>query len=199
MVRSIEVSPSRGREFGRSYLLGHVWPENPAPPRRRSPFQGTASRSITGGVEGTAGFLACSCPLGDGMGMLRRHQHTSAGHTVAAMYRDHATAAFRYAVHVTGSQHDAEDLVQAAFLEAHRYLVGGGAIVNPRAWLATVVRTRAINLRRDHRDEAASDQLELLASPLGEEPSDARDALDRVRAVLYELPEAQHQAFVLRY
>jgi RNA polymerase sigma-70 factor, ECF subfamily len=148
---------------------------------------------------GCAGFLAGLCLSSNEMGIPRRHQHDRSGHALAAMYRDHATAAYRYAVHLTGSRQDAEDLVQAAFLEAHRHLFESGAIVNPRAWLATVVRTRASNLRRDRREAAASDQLETLAGALLEDTADAREALDRVRAALYELPEAQHQAFVLRY
>ncbi|HYX87648.1 MAG TPA: sigma-70 region 4 domain-containing protein, partial [Gaiellales bacterium] len=48
-------------------------------------------------------------------------------------------------------------------------------------------------------EAAASDQLETLAGALLHDAADARADLDRVRAVLYELPEAQHQAFVLRY
>jgi RNA polymerase sigma-70 factor (ECF subfamily) len=116
------------------------------------------------------------------------------------MYRDHATAAYRYAVHLTGSHNDADDLVQSAFMEAHRYLMRGGTIVSPRAWLATVVRSRAINLRRDQRETAASDHLEVLAGARDDHVADAaREELERVRARLFELPEAQHQAFVLRY
>jgi RNA polymerase sigma-70 factor (ECF subfamily) len=130
--------------------------------------------------------------------MLRRHQ-TNPGHLLAGLYREHATAAYRYAVHLTGSQDDAEDLVQSAFLEAHRFLARGGEIVNARAWLATVIRTRALNLRRDRRETAASDRLETLAGALEHDAGATRAELDRVRAVLYELPEMQHQAFVLRY
>jgi RNA polymerase sigma-70 factor (ECF subfamily) len=117
------------------------------------------------------------------------------------MYREHATAAYRYALHVTGSREDADDLVQSAFMQAHRHLLQGGTIVSPRAWLATVVRSRASNLRRDRRETAASDQLESLAGAAREEhvAAAAREELDRVRARLLGLPEAQHQAFVLRY
>src|SRR5436309_5009369 len=116
------------------------------------------------------------------MGILHRHHHDRTGHRLATIYRAHATAAYRYAVHLTGSRVDADDLVQAAFLEAHRQLVGGGDIVNPRAWLATVVRTRASNFRRDSREAPASDQLDRLAGAVREEVTDAREALDRVRA-----------------
>src|SRR5436309_2558324 len=114
------------------------------------------------------------------MGILHRHHHDRTGHRLATIYRAHATAAYRYAVHLTGSREDADDLVQAAFLEAHRHLSKGEAIVNPRAWLAAVVRTRASNLRRDRREAAASDQLETLAGALRQDAVDAREQLDRV-------------------
>ena len=126
-------------------------------------------------------------------------QHERAGRALTGLYRDHAPAVFRYAFHLTGSREDAEDLVQAAFLEAHRRMAAGEAIVNPRAWLSTVVRHRAFNLARDRREEASSDRIEVLAGAPAEAGRDAAADLDRVRAVLYQLPAAQHQAFVLRH
>jgi RNA polymerase sigma factor (sigma-70 family) len=129
----------------------------------------------------------------------RTHNRNDAGRALTVLYVDHAVAAFRYALHLTGSREDAEDLVQAAFLEAHRRLTAGGEIVNPRAWLSTVVRHRAYNLSRDRREESSSDRLEELAGGSAEGRQDAAADLDRVRAVLYQLPEPQHQAFVLRH
>jgi hypothetical protein len=61
-----------------------------------------------------------------------------------------------------------------------------------------VVRTRALNLRRNRHEIAVhSDRLELLAGAV--DPVDTGDELGRIRAVLWSLPEAQHQAFVLRH
>ena len=134
------------------------------------------------------------------MRSLRPHDHHErAGRALTGLYRDHAPAVFRYAFHLTGSREDAEDLVQTAFLEAHRRMAAGEAIVNPRAWLSTVVRHRAFNLARDRREEASSDRIEVLAGAPAEAGRDAAADLDRVRAVLYQLPAAQHQAFVLRH
>jgi RNA polymerase sigma-70 factor (ECF subfamily) len=96
-----------------------------------------------------------------------------------------------------GSRDDAEDLTQTAFLEAHRKMLAGETLMSPRAWLASVVRTRALNLRRDRHDIAASDRLEQLAAAV--DPVETGEDLSRVRAVLWSLPEAQHQAFVLRH
>jgi RNA polymerase sigma-70 factor (ECF subfamily) len=130
--------------------------------------------------------------------VLRRSepQHP-AGRALAALYREHATATYRFALHMCGSRADAEDLTQTAFLAAHRKMLAGEELVSPRAWLASVVRTRALNLRRDRHDIAASDRLEQLAAAV--DPVETGEDLSRVRAVLWSLPEAQHQAFVLRH
>jgi len=129
--------------------------------------------------------------------MLRRRTETQAGRVLADLYREHATPTYRFALHFTGSQADAEDLLQTAFLEAHRVLLRGDELVNPRAWLARVVRTRALNLRRDRHDIPIGDDIDTAAG--GVDPIESHDELRRVRAMLWGLPEAQHQAFVMRH
>ena len=133
------------------------------------------------------------------MQFLHRHTHDrGAGRALAGLYREHSGAAYTFAFHLTGSREDAEDLVQVAFLLAHRALSSGDELMNPRAWLATVIRRRAANLYRDRREDAASDRIETLVGE-HEGADDARAELDRIRVVLHSLPEAQHHAFVLRY
>ncbi|HET7380704.1 MAG TPA: sigma-70 family RNA polymerase sigma factor, partial [Gaiellales bacterium] len=132
------------------------------------------------------------------MAIFRRSDPTQqAGAALAELYREHATATFRFALHMCGSRDDAEDLVQIAFLEAYRRLVAGETLVNPRAWLARVVRTRALNLRRDRHEIAAGDTIEEVAGAA--RPVELSDELARVRAVLVALPAPQHEAFVLRH
>jgi RNA polymerase sigma-70 factor, ECF subfamily len=146
-----------------------------------------------------AGNPALECHHKYVVPVFRRSDPTpNAGAQLAELYREHATSTYRFALHFCGNPADAEDLVQTAFLEAHRRLLRGEQLVNPRAWLASVVRTRALNLRRDRHDIAASDRLEQLAGVV-EPTADASEQLARVRAVLWSLPEAQHQAFVLRH
>lgn len=120
-----------------------------------------------------------------------------AGRALAALYREHATPTYRFALHFTGSQADAEDLLQTAFLEAHLLLLRGGELMNPRAWLASVVRTRALNMRRDRHDIPVGDDIDTARG--SSDPVEASDELRRVRAMLWSLPSAQHQAFVLRH
>lgn len=132
------------------------------------------------------------------MAIFRRSDpNHQAGAALAELYREHATATFRFALHLCGGRDDAEDLVQIAFLEAYRRLVAGETLVNPRAWLARVVRTRALNLRRDRHEIAAGDVIEEVAGAA--RPVELSDELARVRAVLVALPAPQHEAFVLRH
>jgi RNA polymerase sigma-70 factor (ECF subfamily) len=133
------------------------------------------------------------------VGVLRSSfgRERAAGRRLAVLFAAESPAVFRFAYHVSGNREDAEDLVQTAFLELHRQLARGDEPANPRAWLVVVVKRRAFNLRRDRR-EAPSDRMETLAGSAGDAP-DAVAQLATVRATLWSLPEAQHQAFVLRH
>ena len=121
-----------------------------------------------------------------------------AGRRVAALYAEHGGAAYAFAYHLAGNREDAEDLVQIAFLAAYRALMRREQLVNPRAWLLTTVKRRALNLRRDRHELAASDQIETLAGA-DEAGWDSDVRVAQVRASLWALPEQQHQAFVLRH
>jgi DNA-directed RNA polymerase specialized sigma24 family protein len=73
------------------------------------------------------------------MAIFRRSDPTQqAGTALAELYREHATATFRFALHMCGSRDDAEDLVQIAFLEAYRRLVGAARPVELSDELARV-------------------------------------------------------------
>ena len=122
---------------------------------------------------------------------------TDPGRILTELYKEHSAEAFRYALHLTGRRADAEDVVQHVFLQAHRHLAAGRTLVSPRAWLLTAVKHRAYNLARDRR-ELPLDQADAPAPP--RDPSrDETAELAEVRGMLWALPEAQHQAFVLRH
>jgi RNA polymerase sigma-70 factor, ECF subfamily len=65
-------------------------------------------------------------------------------------------AAYSLARYLTGSEHDAEDVVQDACLRALRYFDGfrGEGDASARAWLLTIVRNTAYTWRRRHRADA---------------------------------------------
>jgi RNA polymerase sigma-70 factor, ECF subfamily len=119
-----------------------------------------------------------------------------AGRELAGLYEEHSGPVFAFGLHLCGSRADAEDLVQIAFLHAHQALLRGERLVNPRAWLITVVKRQAFNRWRDRREIPSSASMPE-ASPVDD--GNAVDELARVRLLLYSLPEAQHQAFVLRH
>ncbi len=117
---------------------------------------------------------------------------------LTALYREHATDAFRFALHLTGRREDAEDVVQFVFLQAHRQLTAGRPLMNPRAWLMTAVKHRSFNVLRDRR-EVPVDEVVVAAAPSGPPARDEAGALREVRGMLWTLPEKQHHAFVLRH
>jgi RNA polymerase sigma-70 factor (ECF subfamily) len=61
-----------------------------------------------------------------------------------AIYREHATAVFRYALRTVGNRALAEDITSEAFLELYRNLGSMDAQRLP-AWLFTVVKNRAVD------------------------------------------------------
>jgi RNA polymerase sigma-70 factor (ECF subfamily) len=119
-----------------------------------------------------------------------------AGKRLGELYAEHAAAVYAYAFHLLGTREEAEDVVQIAFLHAHRSLVRGEELVHPRAWLSTVVKRQAFNRWRDRRELPVADPA---VDRQPAEPGEAAEKLSQVRAVLFSLPEAQHQAFVLRH
>jgi RNA polymerase sigma-70 factor (ECF subfamily) len=119
-----------------------------------------------------------------------------AGKRLGELYAEHAAAVYAYAFHLLGTREEAEDVVQIAFLHAHRSLVRGEELVHPRAWLSTVVKRQAFNRWRDRRELPVEDPA---VAQQTAEPGEAAEQLSQVRAVLFSLPEAQHQAFVLRH
>jgi RNA polymerase sigma factor (sigma-70 family) len=127
----------------------------------------------------------------------RRDPDREAGRLLTEIYRAHATGAYRYAYHLTRSREDADDIVQAVFLGLHQALLRGETIVSPGAFLATAVKRRSINLAARRRAEPDSAGVEGRAAPNG--GAGAAAELARIQALLYTLPEPQHQAFVLRH
>ena len=127
---------------------------------------------------------------------LRGRDERRAGRALGVLYEEHGGAVFAFALHLCGSREDAEDVVQAAYLHAFRALSAGEQLVNPRAWLMVVVRRQVYNLWRGRRETALAELPEAtVEAPDGEAAAELR----RVRMVLFSLPEAQHQAFVLRH
>ncbi|HEU0194290.1 MAG TPA: sigma-70 family RNA polymerase sigma factor [Gaiellales bacterium] len=117
---------------------------------------------------------------------------------LTALYEQHAAAVFRYALHLTGRREDAEDVVQHVYIQAYRQLTDGVELVNPLAWLMKAAKYRSLNVIRDRREiPTDGNGFDALAAPDSNRAES--EELAAVRSMLWALPEAQHQAFVLRH
>jgi RNA polymerase sigma-70 factor (ECF subfamily) len=109
----------------------------------------------------------------------------------------HQPAAYNLARWLTGSDQDAQDVVQEAYLRALRFF-GGFAGDNGRAWLLTIVRNTAYTLMGKKNltlplEEAAA---EAQAGP--EEACLAKVEIDQLRKCLAELPLEFREPLILR-
>lgn len=123
------------------------------------------------------------------------------GLDLAELFDAHAPFLVRAITRMVGTRDRAEDVVQRAFLIAHRK---GLPDVDPdraRAWLYRVAMNE---LRHERRSLARSLRLalELGRQPTGTGPEpgeqlEASATASRVRAIVAELPPAQREVFVL--
>ena len=115
----------------------------------------------------------------------------------------HLDASYNLARWLTGNDHDAEDLVQEAFLRAYRFFDSfrGG---DGRAWLLAVVRNTCYTWLAQHRRRDAPASFdETIHSGAGdafspEKMLQEKAAEQRVRDALEELPPEFREVVVLR-
>src|SRR5687768_14909145 len=124
-----------------------------------------------------------------------RDTRADAERSFEQLYRGHRGDVYRAALRELGNVHDAEDVTQAAFVDAYRAVLRGTQPQAPRAWLLTIaenVRRRRFrtSLRRP-REEPLGEDAALAAEESHEQASALLDALDT-------LTEEQRSAFLLR-
>jgi RNA polymerase sigma factor (sigma-70 family) len=105
--------------------------------------------------------------------------------TFERLYRRHRGDVYRFVLRDLRNPDDAEDVTQAAFLNAYRALQRGSEPEKPRAWLFTIaqnVTRRRFRSRAAHPYEVELDP-DALVAPQSEAPSAAeiREALRRLR------------------
>src|ERR687896_1299242 len=105
--------------------------------------------------------------------------------TFERLYRRHRGDVYRFVLRDLRNPDDAEDVTQAAFLNAYRALQRGSEPEKPRAWLFTIaqnVTRRRFRSRAARPYEVELDQ-EALVAPQSDAPSAAeiRDSLLRLR------------------
>jgi RNA polymerase sigma-70 factor (ECF subfamily) len=116
----------------------------------------------------------------------------------------HLRAAYNLARWLTRDEHDAEDLVQEAFLRATKYFESGPDVQNARAWLLRIVRNTFYTLRSQKKPDDGAASFDEAAhgggsEALSPETLALRNA-DRelVRETLAELGVEHRETIVLR-
>jgi RNA polymerase sigma-70 factor (ECF subfamily) len=114
----------------------------------------------------------------------------------------HLDAAYNLARWLTRDDHDAEDVVQEAYLRAYKFFDGGDR--DRRAWLLAIVRNTCYTWLKQNRPRETTVPFdEHLHGSAGEwsDPLrllEQRAAAERVRAALEELPIEYREMLVLR-
>jgi RNA polymerase sigma-70 factor (ECF subfamily) len=127
-----------------------------------------------------------------------------------ALVERHSRYLYSLAHRMTGNAQDAEDVVQEAWLKAHRQLSRFEARADFRTWLHRITVNCSIDLIRARRHrEDAHDPLDLETGPLSEhgaelQPTPERMAAsgqisDRVHQALGLLTALERAAFTLRH
>lgn len=117
--------------------------------------------------------------------------------TLAELVESCYDSLFRYAIRLSGSAADAEDLTQQAFLTAQRKLDQLRKPEHSRAWLFTIVRN--IFLKQVRRSSVASQlPLDAISEPITAENDSSVDAED-LQLILNELPEEFRAPLILFY
>ncbi len=136
-----------------------------------------------------------------------RHGHDDA---FRALVERHSRYLYAVAHRVTGSAPDAEDVVQEAWLKAHKQRAKFEARSDVRTWLHRITVNCAIDFIRARRHrELAYDPSELpeappagveMESPAGPERlAESGQIHDRVTAAMAQLTTSERAAFVLRH
>jgi RNA polymerase sigma-70 factor (ECF subfamily) len=100
-----------------------------------------------------------------------------------------------------GAHHDAEEVVQDAFVRALHALRADDRPIALRSWLYVIVRNRAVDdLRRPRRGGGIDPDEAMLPAPGGDpfERIMARERFDGVVAAIRRLPARQRAALVMR-
>jgi RNA polymerase sigma factor (sigma-70 family) len=115
----------------------------------------------------------------------------------------HMDAAYNLARWLTRSDHDAEDLVQAAYLRALRFF-GGSNMTNNRAWLLTIVRNTCYTWLDQNRARGTTRTLDEEIHGVASDAMDPerqllrKDQKQTVRRAVEELPPELREVIVLR-
>ncbi len=111
------------------------------------------------------------------------------------LYAGHRQEVYRAALRALGNTDDAEDVTQAAFVDAYRAILRGSRPSAPRAWLLAI----AENVRRRRfRTALRRPREEPLDAELAASAELTHEHAEAVRLALVALPPHQREVFLLR-
>jgi RNA polymerase sigma-70 factor (ECF subfamily) len=127
---------------------------------------------------------------------------------VVQLFREIRVPLYSYLVCIGVKPHDADDIVQEAFLRLHHQLEAGANIEEPRAWVFRVARNVSLNAQRVQRrlipeadlDPKEGSKLErrFNSGPNPEELYLRKEVMQRLDAGIARLTEQQRQCVYLR-
>jgi len=127
---------------------------------------------------------------------------------VIQLFREIRMPLYSYLVCIGVKPHEADDIVQEAFLRLHHQLQAGVTIEEPRAWVFRVARNVSLNAQRVQRrlvsesdlDETEGSKLEQRrdSEPNPEELYLRKEVMQRLDAGMAQLTEQQRQCVYLR-
>ncbi len=126
------------------------------------------------------------------------------GDALTGVFLDRGDRLLGTAYAVLGHREDAREAVQEGFLRCWRRRADGSAPRNLEAWVVTVVLNAARDLRRRRRvrragslppEDAMAPDARTLEPPAAAE---RRETVERARAALLALPDAEREVFLLR-
>lgn len=125
-----------------------------------------------------------------------------------ALVERHSRSVFRLAFRMTGNEHDAEDVVQEAFLRAYRQLGRFESRANFGTWLYRITANCSVDLMRAKqarhditRSEPLDDALPIAAHEAAgpDRLAQSAEIQQRVRDALTGLSPLERAAFTLRH
>ncbi len=204
---------------------GLAWPAARPVAQKVQSFPGMSATEATGGTSREAGRSGASRPnagrtqdrMQDRAPEMELIREAQAGSRAAfdALVRQYEHQVLRLALHLTGSEHDAEDIYQEAFLKAYRYIGNFRFECSFYTWIYRIVTNLCLDqLRRkktrreDHAvvTDRSGDEIDRLAAVSDDRSfSNPARELDRkvlgekIQAALVKLTPRERMVFELKH
>jgi RNA polymerase sigma-70 factor, ECF subfamily len=182
--------------------------------RFASPFSGSSTSGGSPKIQSSRGMSIDPQARASETELIREAQQGSRA-AFDALVRQYDQAVLRLALHLTGSEQDAEDIHQEAFLKAYRYLSNFRFECSFYTWIYRIVTNLCLDLlrrRKSRREDqavmidASGEEMDLLNNVSDDRASAnpdrelSRKVLgERIRAALDQLTPRERMVFELKH